>query len=77
MDAPLIDTERFTDLGKLNLLMVVRFLAPANFYHCPAALKFDIPYENSQEYSETWLLQTRLLKNTRLKRTYFKIKLVF
>ncbi len=32
-------TELFTDLGKLNFLMVVWFWAWANFHHCPSCLK--------------------------------------
>jgi len=32
-------TERFTDLGKLNFPMVVRFWALANFQHCPSCLQ--------------------------------------
>jgi len=31
-------TERFMDLGKLNLLMVVRFQARANLHYCPRYL---------------------------------------
>jgi len=32
-------TERFTDLGKLNLVIVVWFWAQANLYFCPSCLK--------------------------------------
>ena len=31
-------TERFTDLGKLKLQMVIWFQAQANFYYCPSCL---------------------------------------
>jgi hypothetical protein len=33
------DTECFTHLEKLNLIMAVRFSAGANFRHCPSCLK--------------------------------------
>ena len=32
-------TERFTDLGKLKFVKVVRFQAQANFCYCPSCLK--------------------------------------
>ena len=34
-----LSTERFTDLGKLNLSMEVRFYAQANFCYCLSCLK--------------------------------------
>jgi len=41
------DTERFTDLGKLNLFMVVRFYAHANLhYTAPAASKNDAQFKS-------------------------------
>ena len=39
------DTERFTNLGKLNFLMVVRFQARGNFCYCPAASKNDTHFK--------------------------------
>jgi len=33
-----LSTERFRYLGKLNLLMVVRFKAQANLHNCPSCL---------------------------------------
>ncbi len=41
--------ERFTDLGKLNYPMVVRFKAGANFQHCPSCLQ---QYRSIQKWSK-------------------------
>jgi len=39
---PEILTERFADLGKLNIPMVVRFWAQANFQYCSSCLQKSI-----------------------------------
>ena len=46
---PKATTERFTDLGKLNLLMVVRcFRLKPIFANAPAAWKNEARFESSQ-----------------------------
>jgi len=42
----------FTDLGKLNLLMVVWFWARANFQYCPAAFKNTARFKRGQKWPE-------------------------
>ena len=49
LDAAAIEgTDCFTDLGKLNLLMVVRFQAQADSRYCPSCLKNEARFESSQ-----------------------------
>ncbi len=43
----IFDTERFTDLGRLNLLMLAWFLAQANLHYCPSCLYNDAQSESS------------------------------
>jgi hypothetical protein len=38
----------FTDLGKLNLPMVVGFLVRASFYYCHSCLKKEIRFKSGQ-----------------------------
>ncbi len=47
----------FTNLGKLNLLMVVRSWAAANFWNCPSCLKICC---SLQKNSEKWLKNNNL-----------------
>ncbi len=43
-----ISTNRFTDLGKLYFLMVVKLKAQSNFHYCPSCLKNDSKFESCQ-----------------------------
>jgi len=45
-------TERFTDLGKLSLVMVVQWLAPANFHNCPSYLKKDALFKKRSKLTQ-------------------------
>ena len=45
-------SQRFTDLGNLNLLMVVRFQARANFCYCHSCLKNEAWFKSGQKWLE-------------------------